>query len=105
MVRDPEHLFKQMAHKISRFILVKSTHFENVFVSCSTVKLIPSGFNLVLLLCCYCRFKSTDVRQQLPSWVRPYVRTHDNFGTVVRDAAQFFRVAQKLVSSKFQITR
>ncbi|XP_053368397.1 regulator of telomere elongation helicase 1 [Clarias gariepinus] len=48
-----------------------------------------------IFLCDY-RFKSTDVRQQLPSWVRPYVRTHDNFGTVVRDAAQFFRVAQKL---------
>ncbi|KAG9331199.1 hypothetical protein JZ751_019913 [Albula glossodonta] len=27
---------------------------------------------------------------------RPYVRTHDNFGNVVRDVAQFFRVAQKL---------
>uniref|UniRef100_W5UKB9 Regulator of telomere elongation helicase 1 n=1 Tax=Ictalurus punctatus TaxID=7998 RepID=W5UKB9_ICTPU len=48
-----------------------------------------------IFLCDY-RFKSTDVRQQLPSWVRPYVRTHENFGTVVRDAAQFFRVAQKL---------
>ncbi|KAF4083439.1 hypothetical protein AMELA_G00141320 [Ameiurus melas] len=48
-----------------------------------------------IFLCDY-RFKNTDVRQQLPSWVRPYVRTHENFGTVVRDAAQFFRVAQKL---------
>ncbi|GAA6102470.1 regulator of telomere elongation helicase 1 isoform X1 [Tachysurus ichikawai] len=48
-----------------------------------------------IFLCDY-RFKGTDVRQQLPSWVRPYVRTHENFGTVVRDAAQFFRVAQKL---------
>ncbi|TSM94697.1 Regulator of telomere elongation helicase 1 [Bagarius yarrelli] len=48
-----------------------------------------------IFLCDY-RFKGTDVRQQLPSWVRPYVRTYENFGTVVRDAAQFFRVAQKL---------
>ncbi|KAG7327644.1 hypothetical protein KOW79_009250 [Hemibagrus wyckioides] len=48
-----------------------------------------------IFLCDY-RFKGTDVRQQLPSWVRPHVRTHENFGTVVRDAAQFFRVAQKL---------
>uniref|UniRef100_A0A8B9HR04 Regulator of telomere elongation helicase 1 n=1 Tax=Astyanax mexicanus TaxID=7994 RepID=A0A8B9HR04_ASTMX len=47
---------------------------------------------------CDHRFKNTDVRAQLPSWVRPYVRM-DNFGTVVRDAAQFFRVAQKLVSN------
>ncbi|CDQ67596.1 unnamed protein product [Oncorhynchus mykiss] len=41
------------------------------------------------------RFKSTDARAQLPSWIRPYVRTYDNFGNVVRDVAQFFRVAQK----------
>ncbi|XP_046714369.1 regulator of telomere elongation helicase 1 isoform X2 [Silurus meridionalis] len=48
-----------------------------------------------IFLCDY-RFKSGNVRQQLPSWVRPYVRTNENFGAVVRDAAQFFRVAQKL---------
>ncbi|KAJ8016436.1 hypothetical protein DPEC_G00007190 [Dallia pectoralis] len=45
---------------------------------------------------CDHRFKSTDARAQLPSWVRPYVRTYDSFGNVVRDVAQFFRVAQKL---------
>uniref|UniRef100_A0A4W4EBL9 Regulator of telomere elongation helicase 1 n=1 Tax=Electrophorus electricus TaxID=8005 RepID=A0A4W4EBL9_ELEEL len=45
---------------------------------------------------CDHRFKGTEVRAQLPSWVKPYVRIYDNFGTVVRDAAQFFRVAQKL---------
>ncbi|XP_076880804.1 regulator of telomere elongation helicase 1 [Brachyhypopomus gauderio] len=45
---------------------------------------------------CDHRFKGTEVRAQLPSWVKPYVRMYDNFGTVVRDAAQFFRVAQKL---------
>ncbi|XP_062868551.1 regulator of telomere elongation helicase 1 [Trichomycterus rosablanca] len=45
---------------------------------------------------CDHRFRSADARQQLPSWVRPYVRTYDNFGLVVREAAQFFRVAQKL---------
>ncbi|XP_014001577.1 regulator of telomere elongation helicase 1 isoform X2 [Salmo salar] len=45
---------------------------------------------------CDHRFKSTDARAQLPSWIRPYVRTYDNFGNVVRDVAQFFRVAQKL---------
>uniref|UniRef100_A0A8C8JUH5 Regulator of telomere elongation helicase 1 n=1 Tax=Oncorhynchus tshawytscha TaxID=74940 RepID=A0A8C8JUH5_ONCTS len=44
---------------------------------------------------CDHRFKSTDARAQLPSWIRPYVRTYDNFGNVVRDVAQFFRVAQK----------
>ncbi|XP_064779204.1 regulator of telomere elongation helicase 1 [Oncorhynchus masou masou] len=44
---------------------------------------------------CDHRFKSTDARAQLPSWIRPYVRTYDNFGNAVRDVAQFFRVAQK----------
>uniref|UniRef100_A0AAY4ESB2 Regulator of telomere elongation helicase 1 n=1 Tax=Denticeps clupeoides TaxID=299321 RepID=A0AAY4ESB2_9TELE len=50
---------------------------------------------------CDHRFKSSDARAQLPAWVKPYVRTYDSFGNVVRDVAQFFRVAQKLVSAKF----
>ncbi|XP_042563626.1 regulator of telomere elongation helicase 1 isoform X2 [Clupea harengus] len=45
---------------------------------------------------CDKRFKGTEARAQLPSWVRPYVKVYDSFGCVVRDAAQFFRVAQKL---------
>ncbi|XP_034551917.1 regulator of telomere elongation helicase 1 isoform X2 [Notolabrus celidotus] len=45
---------------------------------------------------CDTRFKGTSARNQLPSWVRPYVRLYDNFGNVVRDVSQFFRVAQKL---------
>ncbi|XP_044068758.1 LOW QUALITY PROTEIN: regulator of telomere elongation helicase 1 [Siniperca chuatsi] len=45
---------------------------------------------------CDQRFKSSDVRAQLPSWVRPYVRLYDSFGNVVRDASQFFRIAQKM---------
>ncbi|XP_063064363.1 regulator of telomere elongation helicase 1 [Engraulis encrasicolus] len=45
---------------------------------------------------CDQRFKGTDARAQLPSWVRPYVKKYDNFGCMVRDVAQFFRVAQKL---------
>ncbi|XP_037666909.1 regulator of telomere elongation helicase 1 isoform X3 [Choloepus didactylus] len=46
---------------------------------------------------CDHRFTSADARAQLPSWVRPYVRVYDSFGPVVRDVAQFFRVAQKAV--------
>ncbi|XP_029968849.1 regulator of telomere elongation helicase 1 [Salarias fasciatus] len=45
---------------------------------------------------CDQRFKSADVRAHLPSWVRPHVRPYDSFGNIVRDASQFFRVAQKL---------
>ncbi len=44
------------------------------------------------------RFKGTEARNQLPSWVRPYVKIYDGFGTMVRDAAHFFRTAQKTVS-------
>lgn len=46
------------------------------------------------------RFAYADARAQLPSWVRPYLKVYDNFGHVIRDVAQFFRVAQKTVSSK-----
>ncbi|XP_078480324.1 regulator of telomere elongation helicase 1 [Lampetra planeri] len=45
---------------------------------------------------CDQRFKSTDARAHLPSWVRPHVRLDDNFGNIVRDVSQFFRVSQKL---------
>lgn len=46
------------------------------------------------------RFAYADARAHLPSWVRPYLKVYDNFGRVIRDVAQFFRVAQKAVSSK-----
>lgn len=45
------------------------------------------------------RFKNSDARAQLPSWVRPHARLYDSFGNVVRDVSQFFRVAQKMVGS------
>ncbi|KPP65158.1 regulator of telomere elongation helicase 1-like [Scleropages formosus] len=48
-----------------------------------------------IFLCDY-RFKNSEARSQLPSWVRPYVRFNDSFGNIIRDVAQFFRVAQKL---------
>ncbi|XP_077192063.1 regulator of telomere elongation helicase 1 isoform X2 [Paroedura picta] len=46
---------------------------------------------------CDHRFSNTDTKAQLPSWVRPYVKTYDHFGHVVRDVSQFFRVAQKIM--------
>ncbi|XP_029362912.1 regulator of telomere elongation helicase 1 isoform X2 [Echeneis naucrates] len=45
---------------------------------------------------CDQRFKNSDARAQLPSWVRPYVRLYDGFGNIIRDVSQFFRVSQKL---------
>uniref|UniRef100_A0AAQ5YQ22 Regulator of telomere elongation helicase 1 n=1 Tax=Amphiprion ocellaris TaxID=80972 RepID=A0AAQ5YQ22_AMPOC len=40
---------------------------------------------------CDQRFRNSDVRAQLPSWVRPHVRLYEGFGNVVRDVSQFFR--------------
>ncbi|KAF7658691.1 hypothetical protein LDENG_00009250, partial [Lucifuga dentata] len=42
------------------------------------------------------RFKSSDAQAQLPSWLKPYVRHCNNFGNMVRDVTQFFKVAQKM---------
>uniref|UniRef100_A0A672Q0N5 Regulator of telomere elongation helicase 1 n=1 Tax=Sinocyclocheilus grahami TaxID=75366 RepID=A0A672Q0N5_SINGR len=47
---------------------------------------------------CDHRFKGTEARNQLPLWVRPYVKIYDSFGTMVRDVAHFFRTVQKTVS-------
>ncbi|XP_007952887.2 regulator of telomere elongation helicase 1 [Orycteropus afer afer] len=44
---------------------------------------------------CDHRFAHADTRAQLPSWVRPFVQVYDSFGPVIRDVAQFFRVAQR----------
>uniref|UniRef100_A0A4X1T7C4 Regulator of telomere elongation helicase 1 n=1 Tax=Sus scrofa TaxID=9823 RepID=A0A4X1T7C4_PIG len=52
---------------------------------------------------CDHRFAYPDARAQLPSWVRPHVKVYDSFGHVVRDVAQFFRVAQKTVSPKLGV--
>ncbi|XP_036915982.1 regulator of telomere elongation helicase 1 isoform X2 [Sturnira hondurensis] len=48
----------------------------------------------VVFLCDH-RFTGAESRAQLPSWVRPHVTVYDHFGHVIRDVAQFFRVAQK----------
>ncbi|XP_051957724.1 LOW QUALITY PROTEIN: regulator of telomere elongation helicase 1-like [Xyrauchen texanus] len=44
---------------------------------------------------CDHRFKGTEARNQLPLWVRLYVKIYDSFGAIVRDVAHFFRTAQK----------
>ncbi|XP_030389444.1 regulator of telomere elongation helicase 1 isoform X7 [Gopherus evgoodei] len=46
---------------------------------------------------CDHRFVNNDVRSQLPSWVRPYVKIYNNFGHAVREVSQFFRIAQKIM--------
>uniref|UniRef100_A0A8C4N8L8 Regulator of telomere elongation helicase 1 n=1 Tax=Equus asinus asinus TaxID=83772 RepID=A0A8C4N8L8_EQUAS len=52
---------------------------------------------------CDHRFSYADARAQLPSWVRPHVKVYDGFGHVIRDVAQFFRIAQKTVSADAQL--
>ncbi|XP_025911813.1 regulator of telomere elongation helicase 1 isoform X3 [Apteryx rowi] len=46
---------------------------------------------------CDQRFTTGDVRDKLPSWVRPYVKVYDNFGHAVRGVSLFFRVAQEVM--------
>ncbi|XP_010212249.1 PREDICTED: regulator of telomere elongation helicase 1 isoform X2 [Tinamus guttatus] len=46
---------------------------------------------------CDQRFTTGDVRDKLPSWVRPYVKVYDNFGHAVRGVSLFFRVAQEIM--------
>lgn len=53
---------------------------------------------------CDHRFTSADTRAQLPSWVRPHVQVYDHFGHVIRDVAQFFRVAQKTMPAPLAAT-
>uniref|UniRef100_A0A8C9PFX4 Regulator of telomere elongation helicase 1 n=1 Tax=Spermophilus dauricus TaxID=99837 RepID=A0A8C9PFX4_SPEDA len=49
---------------------------------------------------CDHRFACADARAQLPSWVRPYLKVYNNFGHVIRDVAQFFRVAQRIMPTR-----
>ncbi|XP_056405263.1 regulator of telomere elongation helicase 1 isoform X2 [Hyla sarda] len=51
---------------------------------------------------CDHRFSNSDSRAQLPSWVRPYIHVYDNFGHIIRDVSQFFRVAQKIMPPPVQ---
>ncbi|XP_051528056.1 regulator of telomere elongation helicase 1-like isoform X2 [Myxocyprinus asiaticus] len=44
---------------------------------------------------CDHRFQGAEARNQLPLWVRPYVKIYNSFGAIVRDVAHFFRTAQK----------
>ncbi|KAL9980948.1 hypothetical protein ACROYT_G009592 [Oculina patagonica] len=49
------------------------------------------------ILLCDVRFTYPDALQQLPCWMRPYVKVYKEFGLVQRDLIQFFRTADKMV--------
>ncbi|XP_064420674.1 regulator of telomere elongation helicase 1 isoform X2 [Latimeria chalumnae] len=46
---------------------------------------------------CDHRFMNADIKSQLPAWIQPHVKVYDNFGHIIRDVSQFFRVAQKIM--------
>lgn len=49
------------------------------------------------ILLCDARFTYPDALQQLPCWMRPYVKVYNEFGLVQRDLIHFFRAADKMV--------
>ena len=56
------------------------------------------------ILLCDARFKYPDALQQLPCWMRPYVKVYNEFGLVQRDLIHFFRAADKMVCSAMLTT-
>lgn len=47
------------------------------------------------ILLCDWRFTQQEARNQLPAWVRPYVKVYDVFGQCVKDLIGFFKLAEK----------
>lgn len=57
------------------------------------------------ILLCDVRFTYPDAIQQLPAWMRPYVKVHSEFGSVQRDLIHFFRTADKMVDKSSMKTK
>nr|XP_014351760.1 PREDICTED: regulator of telomere elongation helicase 1 [Latimeria chalumnae] len=53
---------------------------------------------------CDHRFMNADIKSQLPAWIQPHVKVYDNFGHIIRDVSQFFRVAQKITELRGKTT-
>ena len=49
------------------------------------------------VILCDSRFGDAGFSGQLSAWVRPFLRVHPNFGTVVRELTQFFKACQEKV--------
>ncbi|XP_044173590.1 regulator of telomere elongation helicase 1-like [Acropora millepora] len=58
-----------------------------------------NDFGAILL--CDVRFTYPDAIQQLPLWMRPYVKVYNEFGAVQRDLIHFFRTADKMVDKSY----
>ena len=57
------------------------------------------------ILLCDVRFTYPDAIQQLPTWMRPYVKVYNEFGLVQRDLIHFFRTADKMVRVQLSLTK
>ena len=57
------------------------------------------------ILLCDIRFTYPDALQQLPCWMRSYVKVYNEFGAVQRDLIHFFRTADKMVCFIMKVLR
>ncbi|KAB7494881.1 Regulator of telomere elongation helicase 1-like protein [Armadillidium nasatum] len=48
------------------------------------------------IILCDKRFTEFGFQNELSSWIRPYMKTHEAFGLVLREIIQFFRVAKSM---------
>jgi regulator of telomere elongation helicase 1 len=52
------------------------------------------------ILLCDQRFEGLSFKAALSSWVRPHMKKHNSFGTMIRELRQFFVNAEKTVSQQ-----
>lgn len=52
------------------------------------------------IILCDCRFENAAFKQQLSTWLRPYIKKFENFGIVTRTLREFFKNAQENVKEQ-----
>jgi regulator of telomere elongation helicase 1 len=56
------------------------------------------------ILLCDQRFEGPSFQAALSSWVRPHIKKHGSFGSMIRELRQFFVNAEKTVSQHKRLT-
>jgi hypothetical protein len=56
------------------------------------------------ILLCDQRFEGFSFQAALSSWVRPHIKKHSSFGSMIRELRQFFVNAEKTVSQNKYLT-
>jgi regulator of telomere elongation helicase 1 len=56
------------------------------------------------ILLCDQRFEGLSFQAALSSWVRPHIKKHSSFGSMIRELRQFFVNAEKTVSQHKRLT-